>query len=196
VERWPTWRRDAGGLAGIALLGWLGMRGHRVPLLGGVDLGFHELGHMVCYILDAFLPWPEVVTAAAGSGFQIGVPLGLAVYFLVFRYDRTGGALCLAWAATDALDVARYMADAPFQAMPLIGGQHDWAYILGPEQLDRLGQAGHDAARLTGFAWVLFAASIGVALLPALRWLFTDGRGPAGTAALDPADSSSLRFPV
>jgi hypothetical protein len=180
-------------VAGCVLLGWLGMRGHRVPLLSGVDLGFHELGHMVCYILDAFLPWPQIVTAAAGSGFQVGVPLGLAAYFLAVRHDRVGGALCLAWAATDALDVARYIADAPYQDLQLIGGQHDWAYILGPEQLDRLQDAGHLAGIVTGAGWVLFAGAFVVAVVPALRWLFTDG---SSAPVLPDDEGSSLRFPV
>jgi hypothetical protein len=171
------------------------MRGGRVPLLAGVDLGFHELGHMVCYILDAFLPWPQIVTAAAGSGFQVGVPLGLAAYFLAFRRDRAGGAICLAWAATAALDVARYIADAPFEDLPLIGGKHDWAYILGPEQLDRIGDAGHLAGIVTGLGWVLFVSSFVVAVLPLLRWLATD-TPPPGADAADAASESTLRFPV
>jgi hypothetical protein len=149
---------------------------------------------MVCYILDAFLPWPQIVTAAAGSGFQVGVPLGLAIYFLAFRGDRPGGAICLAWAATAALDVARYIADAPFEDLPLIGGKHDWAYILGPEQLDRIGDAGHLAGLVTGLGWVLLVGSFVVAALPILRWLFTDGPEPG--VASDPADGSSMRFPV
>ena len=195
MDRWPSWRRDAGVAAACVLLGLLGMRGHRVPFLSGVDLGFHELGHLVCYILDAFLPWPQIVTAAAGSGFQVGVPLGLAAYFLVFRHDRVGGAVCLAWAATDALDVARYIADAPYQDLPLIGGQHDWAYILGPDQLDRLGDAGRLASLVTGVGWVLFIGSFVVALAPLLRWAFSDASSSHPDDHGDAGDSN-FRLPV
>jgi hypothetical protein len=181
-------------VAGCAALGWLGMRGGRVPLLSGVDLGFHELGHLVCYVLDAFLPWPRIVTAAAGSGFQVGVPLGLAVYFLALRRDRTGGAVCLAWSATAALDVARYVADAPAERLALLGGEHDWAYILGPEQLDRIDDAGRLGSIVTGLGWLLFVTAFVVALLPLLRWLLTDGPSPA---ADDDRDTpSTWRFPV
>lgn len=125
-------RRDVAIAAACLVLGWLGLRGQRVPLLGFADLGFHELGHLVGYVLDAFLPWPQVLTAAAGSALQVGVPVGLAAYFLGLRRDRAGGAVCLAWAATSAHDVARYVADAPYERLPLIGGHHDWAFILRP----------------------------------------------------------------
>lgn len=194
MDRWPSWRRDAVVVAAGAILGWFGMRGGRVPLLSGADLGFHELGHLVCYVLDAFLPWPQVVTAAAGSGFQAGVPLGLATYFLAVRHDRAGGAVCLAWAATAALDVARYIADAPYENLPLIGGQHDWAYILGSEQLDRMHDAGHLASFVTGLGWALLAAALAVAILPGLRWVLSDDAAVAEPA--DPSGESTLRFPV
>jgi hypothetical protein len=54
--------------------------------------------------------------------------------------------LCLAWAGASAADVAVYVADAPYEALPLVGGHHDWAFILG-----RLGAL--DAA-LAIAAWI------------------------------------------
>jgi hypothetical protein len=109
----------------------------RVPLLGGVDLGFHELGHMLTYI------FPDVVTAVMGSVFQVAVPLGLAVYFGWRRRDYLGAGLCLAWAGASAVDVSVYIADAPYQRLPLIGGEHDWAYLLSPAAFGNLdGAAG------------------------------------------------------
>lgn len=157
-----SWRRDVAAVVACLVLAALGLQGSRVPVLGAADLGFHELGHLVCYGLDAALPWPEVLTAAAGSIFQIGVPLGLAVYFLVQRGDRLGGSVCLAWAATAAADVARYVADAPDESLPLIGGKHDWATILGPEHLDRLADASAWAASLDRMAWALLVFAIAV----------------------------------
>ena len=110
-----TWRYVAG--AGVCfLLGFFAfVRDTRVPLLGLVDLGFHELGHLVTYVL------PDVVTAAMGSVTQVLVPAGLAAYFLFVRRDLLGGGLCLAWAATSAQDASVYIADAPFQRLRLIG---------------------------------------------------------------------------
>ena len=42
------------------------------------------------------------------------------------------------WAATSALEVAIYVADAPTQDLELIGGNHDWAFILGPQGYDAI----------------------------------------------------------
>ncbi|HVM51609.1 MAG TPA: hypothetical protein VM262_00300 [Acidimicrobiales bacterium] len=165
---WPSWRRDLAALGACLVLGWLGLRGQRVPILAGADLGFHELGHLVCYVIDAVLPWPEVLTAAAGSAFQVGVPLGLSLYFAVGRRDHRGAAVCLAWAATAAADVARYIADAPYEALPLIGGTHDWATVLGPAHLDRLHAAADVAAAVDRAALALFGLAVLVAVSPAI----------------------------
>lgn len=129
------WRFVA-GVAGCLVLAWFSvLRDVRVPLLGLVDLGFHELGHLVTY------PFPDVVTASMGSITQVAVPLGLAAYFAVLRGDLVGGGVCLAWAGTAARDAAVYVADAPYERLELIGGEHDWAFVLGPEHLDVLGAA-------------------------------------------------------
>src|SRR3954451_5253270 len=87
--------------AWIAVLVWCGVAAwfgfvqtERVPLLGYVDLGFHELGHLIMYIL----PINQVLTAAMGSIMQCAVPLGLAVYFSVWRKDRVASCACAAWA--------------------------------------------------------------------------------------------------
>jgi hypothetical protein len=160
-------RRAAATAGACIVLAWLGMQGGRVPILGLVDLGFHELGHLIAYVLDAALPWPTVLTAAAGSVLQIAVPAGLAWYFLR-RSDHTGAAVCLAWAGTSANDVSRYIADAPYQQLPLIGGHHDWATILGPAHLDALHRAGDLAYGVRSLGWLLVVAAVGVALWPAL----------------------------
>lgn len=170
-----SWRRDVGALVACAVLGWLGLRGGRVPLLAMADLGFHELGHLVGYVLRP----PEVWTAALGSIFQVLVPVGLAGYFLGVRHDRLGGSVCLAWAATSAADVARYVADAPVEALPLIGGTHDWATILGPEHLDRLDRAAAWAAAVDRLAGALFV----LALVVAVSRMFVALTGPRAASA-------------
>lgn len=133
------WRKLGAGLAGVAacaVLAWFSYgRSGQVPLLSGVDLGFHELGHMLA------APMPTMVMFLAGSAAQIMVPLGLAAYFSVARRDAVATGLMLAWAGTSARDVSVYIADAPFQRLPLIGGQHDWAYLLGPNGWSALGSA-------------------------------------------------------
>jgi hypothetical protein len=129
------WRFVA-GIVACGVLAWFSVvRDVRVPLLGLVDLGFHELGHLLTY------PLPDVATASMGSIAQIAVPLGLAAYFAAFRRDVLAVGLCLAWAGTSARDAAIYVADAPYERLELIGGDHDWAFVLGPAHLDALDAA-------------------------------------------------------
>jgi len=183
--RWPTRGRDLTGVAVAVVLGWLGVLGDgRVPLLALVDLGFHELGHLIGYIVRP----PELVIAALGSFTQVTVPLGLAAYFLLVQHDRLGTAVCLAWAATAASSTAAYVADAPTQQLALIGGEHDWAFILGPDGLDRLDQAAAWAGAIRGGAWLCMALAAAVSLWPVIdgqasRRATLPGRvraGPAG----------------
>lgn len=131
--------RRASGIAGALFctaIAYFPFSGGEVPLLDGVDLGFHELGHMLTMGFGRF------VHTLAGSVLQVAVPLALSAYFFLERRDLVGGGVCAAWAGTSACDVAVYVADAPLQNLPLIGGYHDWAYLLGPAQLDALAAAG------------------------------------------------------
>ena len=152
--------RALAGTAACLALGYFAfIKGTRVPLLGGVDLGFHELGHLVTYI------FPDVVTAAMGSITQVAVPLGLGVYFMWVRRDWVAGGICLAWAGTSAQDASIYIADAPYQMLQLIGGEHDWAFVLGPEHLNMLADANSLAATVKGFGFVMLLAGISSCLV-------------------------------
>jgi hypothetical protein len=136
VESWKTLWRYVVGVVACAAIGYFPyVQQRRVPLLGGVDLGFHELGHMLTYAFS------DVITAIMGSVFQVAVPLGLAAYFGLKRRDLLATGLCLAWAGAGAADVSVYIADGPFQRLPLIGGSHDWAYLLGPAAFDSMDKA-------------------------------------------------------
>jgi hypothetical protein len=161
------------------VLAWFPYVRHtRVPLLGLVDLGFHELGHLVTSWL------PAIVTAAMGSGTQLLVPIGLAAYFLLARGDLTGGGLCLAWAATSAYDVSVYVADAPYERLELIGGEHDWAFVLG--ELDAIESAGTIAAGIKVLGVLLLLGGLACCLV---GWLGSRTSGPAPASprpTLDP----------
>jgi hypothetical protein len=145
-----------GGACVCLLFGWFAfVRRAGVPLLGLVDLGFHELGHLLTY------PFPDIVTAMMGSVAQVAVPLGIALYFLLVRREPLGGALCLAWAATSAQSVSAYIADAPGQSLPLLGeGIHDWAFILG--RLHALDGAGMIAVSVRAFGLALLFAGFAI----------------------------------
>lgn len=152
--RLGAWRYVAGIAACLTLGFFAFVRGTRVPLLGLVDLGFHELGHLLSYAL------PEVVTAAMGSITQMAVPVALALYFLLARRDLLGGGMCFTWAASSAQDVSVYVADAPYQRLELIGGEHDWALVLGPDHLDLLGSAHTIATVVKGLGFLLLLVGL------------------------------------
>lgn len=151
------WWHWAVAAAACALVAWFPfVRHQRVPLLGNADLGFHELGHLVMYVV----PVSQFLTAIMGSVFQVAVPAGLAAYFAIARHDALATAVCSAWTAANLHDVSIYIADAPYERLPLIGGTHDWAYLLGPEQLDHLAAAHNVAAVVNGTGVVIALAAI------------------------------------
>jgi hypothetical protein len=150
---WPY----LGGLCACLFFGYFAfVRETAVPLFALADLGFHELGHFVTYWL------PDVVTAAMGSILQVIVPWGLAAYFLLARSDLLGATFCLAWAASSAQNASVYIADAPYEALPLIGGHHDWAFLLGPENFDVLHLADELAAIVRTFGLVLLVGAFAI----------------------------------
>lgn len=132
----------------------------RVPVLAYVDFGIHELGHLLTYV------FPDLVTAMAGSFTQVAFPLGLAAYFFLVQSDLAAAALLVGWAGTSAYDAARYIADAPYEQLELIGGDHDWAFAL--TELNQVQNAGTYASLVRVLAWVMLVTAIG---LVALRYV-------------------------
>ena len=168
---WRITGRYLAGLAGISFLLWFPfVQGRRVPLLWAADLGFHELGHLLAR------PFGETIHFLAGSSTQVLVPAVLAAYFWIWQRDHMATGLMLAWTAAAAQDAAVYIADAPQQLLPLIGGHHDWNYLLSHwHALDV-------AAPIARTVWLigLTAGLIGIAVCstPLLRhWRFVDRPG-------------------
>jgi hypothetical protein len=159
VAGWRSTGRWVLAASMIAWLGWMTFtRAGWTPLLSGVDLGFHELGHMLTMVL------PQPLVALAGSVTQVAIPLGLFVYFWRVRSDLFAGALMLGWAGESANNVAVYIADAPVRVLPLLGGQegHDWAYLLGPQVLNVMSSAGLVAGSVRVLAGLLLLAGLGI----------------------------------
>ncbi len=149
------WWRSGLAAAACLLLGWFAfVRGVNVPLLSYADLGFHELGHMLTYV------FPDLVTAAAGSVFQVAVPLGLAAYFLWRRRDLPAGGFLLAWAGAAAQNASVYIADAPYERLELIGGDHDWAFFFSAEGIDHMDWAVGVAGFVRGAGLVTLLAGL------------------------------------
>jgi hypothetical protein len=173
------WVRYAVAAALAATVGWYAFVAHReVPILDLFDLGIHEVGHL----LLAFAP--RAVMFIAGSVAQIMVPLGLAWYFGMRRRDAAGGGFCLAWAGASMWDVSVYVADAPVQALPLIGGQHDWAYLLGPQGWNAM----HMSDGIAGFLEFSGAALAAVGVVVALSGMIAELRSRAPASVRPVAD--------
>jgi hypothetical protein len=144
-------------------------------LLDYVDLAIHEAGHVV------FSPFGDFAGIAGGSLLLVIVPLAFVAWFAVVR-QRYAACIVVFWVAQSLLNLARYIADARAQELPLIGGEyaiHDWSWMLS-----RMHLLTHDtdiaaAVRLlAGFLW--FAAIPG-----ALHFAVRPGReAPPGRSGV------------
>jgi hypothetical protein len=96
-----------------------------VPVLDSLNLVFHEAGHPLFGIFG------ETIGFLGGTLLQLLVPL---LVLGACWHKRQTAALGLAgiWFFQNFLNIARYMADARTQELPLVGGgEHDWATLFG-----------------------------------------------------------------
>lgn len=127
-------------------------------LIGGLNFGIHELGHVLC------APFGTFIEVAGGSALQLLAPtISLGLFLRQRDYFACGFALV--WLGTNWFEVAQYAGDARSQSLPLVGlgaGEplHDWAYLLGKLDLLRQDQRLAGLLRLFGAA----AYSAGLAL--------------------------------
>ncbi|MBM3312475.1 MAG: hypothetical protein FJY80_13330 [Candidatus Aminicenantes bacterium] len=153
VDWKPVSRTAAFVGAGAAGLFWL----HALTsesgflLLDYANLAVHEAGHVIFSLFGLGLGvW-------GGTLLQLLMPLAFAVHF-ARRGETLGTAFGAFWAGENGLNIARYIADARAQALPLVGGgEHDWNFILG-----RLGLLEADtkiaaAVRVAGWAAMILA---------------------------------------
>ncbi len=127
--RWQrvSTRKLAGFGVGVGLFALLVFNSEPgfVSVLDYANLLFHEAGHPA---VGLFFRRLEVYGGTMG---QLTFPIVLAVSFW-----RKGEAISFAasviWFFENWLNIARYMADARVQLLPLVGGGcHDWAEIFG-----------------------------------------------------------------
>jgi hypothetical protein len=136
------------------------------PILDSANLAFHEAGHMVYGIFGD--------TAALYGGVlgQLTFPLVVVIVFF-FRRQPHGVAVGAIWFAQNLFNIARYMADARAQELPLVGGgEHDFEHIF-----TRWGALGRDVAiagHTRTLAWILLAAA-----LAWLGWRYRRGGTPS-----------------
>jgi hypothetical protein len=101
-------------------------------IFGGINLGFHEMGHA------AFM-WfgNSMLTTAGGTLFEIGIPVAAGIYLYGRQRDPFGAAVCAFWMGTALVGAGIYAADARAQALPLVSpfgpidvDSHDWTVML------------------------------------------------------------------
>lgn len=122
-----TTKKLAGFLAGAGFFAFLVFKSEPgfVMCLDFANLLFHEAGHPVVGLFSDRL---EVYGGTMG---QLTFPVVLAVSFWR-RRDAISFAASVIWFFENWLNIARYMADARAQILPLVGGGcHDWATIFG-----------------------------------------------------------------
>jgi hypothetical protein len=103
--------------------------------VGGINLGFHEMGHVL------FRPFGEFLMIAGGTLTQWLVPVVAGALLYLRQRDPFGVAFCLCWLSTNLFSSATYVSDARGQLnLPLVsfGGQMfgadgggDWTRMLG-----------------------------------------------------------------
>jgi len=153
AEEWCTGRLWHWRVPLLLLLAYFGVRHLADPqytsLFGGINLGIHELGHIL-------MSWAgQWLCVLGGTLFQLAAPCA-AGFVLARQRDFFGIAFCGAWLGDSLYGVATYMADARALELPLVtvgpeGGEveHDWNYLL-----DSVGLLNYDTT-IAGFVRLL-----------------------------------------
>jgi len=139
-------------------------QGGILGFLHGVDLIFHEAGHVI------FGFFGEFMGIAGGSLNQVLIPLVATIAFLKTR-QYASAAVTLFWTGQSLADVAVYAADGRAMALPLLaeGLIHDWNWILG--RLGLLNSAETVGRLVFGLGALTMLAALGLLALDLLaKW--------------------------
>lgn len=161
------WRWQPIATAGlIALLvgcGWLVLlvktdKDGFIQIVDSFNLVVHEFGHPLFGIFG------ESAGLWGGTLAQLLLPL---LIMGVFWYQRAALSMCLAgvWFFQNFFNVARYMADARAQELPLVGGgQHDWFNIFSRHDLLQSDLAIASVMRTIGWIGMISFMALAVVL--------------------------------
>lgn len=159
----PAWdTRTYARLLLSLLLAWWGYANYKDPgtsVLHNIILPIHETGHIV------FMAFGEYLGAAGGSIFQILFPAVFVGYFLR-KGDRWAATVPLWFVGISAMDLVPYIKDAPYGEIELIGGEHDWSYLLGETRWMHAAAKIGDGVLQFGGLCVLAALILGILWLP------------------------------
>ena len=104
---------------------WLAHTGQQwVYVIDSANLAFHEAGHLIYGVLG------HRMALYGGTLGQLTFPLIAAWVF--YRQRKTASlGFAMLWLGENFFNIARYMADARAQVLPLVGGgDHDWTEIF------------------------------------------------------------------
>lgn len=142
------WQMIAVVVFGMLVL-YLGNTGERwIPVLDAANLAFHEAGHPLFWLLNSRLG------VYGGTLAQLALPLIVAASFWR-RREPFATSFALLWLFQNFFNIARYMADARAQRLPLVGGDHDWTEIFTRWQVLHLDTRIAGLVSLLGWAGVL-----------------------------------------
>jgi hypothetical protein len=126
-----------------------------------INLPFHEFGHVL------FMPFGRFMHILGGSLFQVALPFGLMLAFIIQRRDNFAASVMLWWTGQSFIDLSPYIADANFRMLPLVGGAseefHDWGNLLAmmnllksTQQIANMSFAFGTVLMLLSFVWATY----------------------------------------
>lgn len=124
-----------------------------------IILPIHETGHII------FMAFGDYLHAAGGSIFQILFPGIFVVYFYI-KKDKHAATIPLWFMGVSAVDLVSYIKDAPYGEVELIGGEHDWSYLLGETRWMHAANKIGDGVLHFGGLCVVAAFILGILWLP------------------------------
>lgn len=148
-------------VAFVAVLGVITFRivtGREFVLLQGVNLLFHEAGHVLFFFFGRF------VQMLGGTLGQLLIPTTVLIAFLR-KSDFFGAFFAVWWIGQNLSEVSVYVGDARTQRIALIGGEHDWAYLLS-----ELGLLQYDTV-IARIIWISGIVLMVTAVLAGVVWL-------------------------
>lgn len=93
-----------------------------------IDLLIHEPGHLFFGIFGEFIQF------LGGTLMQIFLPLIMAILFFI-RKQKYWTQLFLFWLGHNFINISVYVEDANKMELRIIGGAHDWNWILNKTNL-------------------------------------------------------------
>ncbi len=129
-----------------------------LSVFGGINLGIHELGHVVLGFFQN-----EFLGITGGTIFQLGAPL--LSFFLFWRQsDYFAFAFSFVWLSTNLYYISVYAADARAMALPMVSVGGGEVYHDGNYMLSDLGLLCHDKV-IAKFVRFFAGISMGIGLL-------------------------------